>query len=67
MRFEGEEGLPVGVGDGVGFLEEEELQDHAGGVGEDFGVEAGEDSAFVFVVVGPGCGLAGLGDGKSGV
>lgn len=53
MRFEGQEGLPVVVGEGVRLFEEEELEDHAGGVGEDFGVETREDFAFVFVGAGP--------------
>ena len=51
--------MPVGGGEGMGFEEEEE-EEHARGVGEDFGVQVGEYFAFVFVVVGPGGGLAGL-------
>lgn len=61
MVLQFEEGFPVGGRKVVGFSPEQELHGHADGVGEDIGVEAFEDSAFVSVVVTPCLGLAGLG------
>ena len=60
MVLQFEEGFPVRGREGIGFSAEEKLHGHADGVGEEVGVEALEDFAFVFVVVPPCLGLAGL-------
>ena len=60
VMLQSEEGFPVGLGEGVGFSPEEKLHGHADGIREKVGVEAFEDFAFVFVVVAPCLGLAGL-------
>jgi hypothetical protein len=50
VGLEGEEALPGGFREVVGFFAEEELHYYADGVGEDVGVEVGEYFALVFVV-----------------
>ena len=54
------ERVPVRVGKYVGFAKQQKLHNHAHGVGQDIRVELAEDLAFVFVVMFPCLGLAGL-------